>query len=74
MKNNFVNEENIVIDETKIQWSRELKRKLKNDICIEFDESKVVEALYRPFTKKHIYYDKNLISYPGKFSNQQKNR
>ncbi|BCT42329.1 MULTISPECIES: type ISP restriction/modification enzyme [Bacillus] len=72
LKNNFVNEENIVIDETKIQWSRELKRKLKNDICIEFDESKVVEALYRPFTKKHIYYDKNLISYPGKFSNQQK--
>lgn len=57
-------------DETRIQWSRELKRKLSNNVNIEFDEKKLITTLYRPFTKKYLYYDKNLVSYPGRFEDQ----
>lgn len=61
---------NIQPNDFKIQWSRELKRKLENNTIIEYDDSKIVEALYRPFTKKYLYYDLNLVSYPGQFRNQ----
>lgn len=68
--NNRLSMERVLSNETNIQWSRELKRKLSNNIKIELDKSNFITALYRPFTKKYLYYDKNLVSYPGKFKDQ----
>ena len=47
-------------DDTKIKWSRDLKAKLKRGRIAEFAEDKVRKALYRPFTKTHLFSDRVL--------------
>ena len=47
-------------DDTKIKWSRDLKAKLKRGRIAEFAEEKVRKALYRPFTKTHLFSDRVL--------------
>lgn len=59
---------NITVDETKISWSDELKRTLIKGEKIAFNEKYIVKALYRPFTKKYLYLNRNLIARPGKFT------
>jgi len=36
----------------------------------EFDETKCRLSLYRPFTKKYLYYDYDVVERPGKYYNQ----
>lgn len=52
-------------DDTKISWTRGLKRLAHNGVCISIDDSVIVESTYRPFCKQLIYYDKPLIESPG---------
>lgn len=42
-----------------IKWDRELKKYLERDINKTFDESSIVESVYRPFIKKYLYFDKH---------------
>ncbi|MBV6627040.1 MAG: N-6 DNA methylase [Rivularia sp. (in: Bacteria)] len=42
-----------------IKWDRELKKYLERDISKAFDESSIVESMYRPFIKKYLYFDKH---------------
>jgi predicted helicase len=44
-----------------ISWSRGLRKKFKQKQKIELDESNLQVALYRPFTKKWLYYDSQII-------------
>lgn len=44
-----------------ISWSRGLRNKFKKRQTINLDENTVQVALYRPFTKKWIYYDPQVI-------------
>jgi predicted helicase len=44
----------------KIKWSRDLKLDLQRQNYARFDESKVREALYRPFCKQHLFFDRIL--------------
>jgi len=64
-------------DLTKISWGVNLKNSLAKKIHREFDESKLVVSLYRPFTKTWFYADKNfnhsLYSMPKIFPNQKIN-
>lgn len=53
------------LDESKISWSDELKRKHRNRQKIVANPDNITTALYRPFTKKYLYYDKSLIARPG---------
>ena len=48
----------VVSDDTKIKWSRDLKVKLKRGTTSEFTEHKMRTALYRPFTKSNLYFDR----------------
>lgn len=57
-------------DGKKIKWSPKLEQLLKRKIKIEFDESNVRLGLYRPYTKKYLYYDKNLVERPGLYYKQ----
>ncbi len=51
----------ITTDKTKIAWTRSLKNKLiKNEILPESGMERVRLALYRPFNKQWLYFDKNL--------------
>ncbi|GIN59926.1 DNA damage-inducible protein [Lederbergia ruris] len=67
IKDNNEKLSNITLDESKISWSDELKRRLINGETITVDEKKVVLSQYRPFTKKYLYYDRSVIARPGKF-------
>ena len=41
-----------------IKWHRELERRMIAGHAIEFREEKVRSALYRPFTKRFLYFDR----------------
>jgi len=45
-----------------IKWTGALKQTLKRDEPIEFDESRIREVLYRPFTKLWLYEDSRILS------------
>ncbi|MED0874720.1 DEAD/DEAH box helicase family protein [Bacillus mobilis] len=48
-----------------VKWSRGLKNKLEKNQLIEYNPKSIIESTYRPFTKKWLYYDKNIVEYPG---------
>ena len=48
----------VISDDTKIKWSRNLKRELKRIRITEYTEDKVRNLLYRPFTKSHLFFDR----------------
>lgn len=55
-------------DSTKIKWSRGLKNKLQRSIKLGKSQN-IVLTMYRPFTKKWLYYDKDVVEYPGIYHN-----
>ncbi|WP_187935006.1 DEAD/DEAH box helicase [Helicobacter pylori] len=64
-----LNSQEITTDKTKIAWTDGLKNKLiKNEILPESGMERVRLALYRPFNKQWLYWDKDLINRQGRFS------
>ncbi|WP_187914188.1 DEAD/DEAH box helicase [Helicobacter pylori] len=56
-----LNDKEITTDKTKIAWTRGLKKGfIKNENLPESSERRVRLALYRPFNKQWLYFDKNL--------------
>jgi len=51
-------EDFIDFDSTKIAWSRDLKNDLLRHRLVDFDESKLRQSLYRPFTKTQLFFDR----------------
>ena len=45
-------------DKTKVKWTRSLMSRLRQGHLAEFSQEKVRRALYRPFTKTHLYFDR----------------
>ncbi|MDU9746726.1 type ISP restriction/modification enzyme, partial [Helicobacter pylori] len=55
------NDKEITTDKTKIAWTRSLKKRfIKNENLQESKEKRIRLALYRPFNKQWLYFDKNL--------------
>ena len=48
----------VTYDDTKIKWSRDLKLDLQRAHYIDFAETKVCVALYRPFCKQWLFFDR----------------
>ncbi|WP_348544263.1 type ISP restriction/modification enzyme, partial [Helicobacter pylori] len=64
-----LNDREITTDKTKIAWTNNLKNKLiKNENLQESRKESVRLALYRPFNKQWLYWDKDLIHGQGQFS------
>ncbi|EJB86929.1 hypothetical protein HPHPH10_0871 [Helicobacter pylori Hp H-10] len=64
-----LNDREITTDKTKIAWTDGLKNKLiKNENLPESGMERVRLALYRPFNKQWLYWDKDLINRQGRFS------
>ncbi|GAA9523962.1 DEAD/DEAH box helicase family protein [Helicobacter pylori] len=56
-----LNDSEITTDKTKIAWTRALKQKfIKNKNLQESHKDRIRLALYRPFNKQWLYFDKNL--------------
>jgi predicted helicase len=43
-----------------IKWSRAVKNDLKHGVEYKFERKRIIEAVYRPFIKSHLYFDKHL--------------
>ncbi len=64
-----LNDREITTDKTKIAWTDGLKNKLiKNKNLLESSEKCIRLALYRPFNKQWLYWDKDWIHRQGEFS------
>ncbi|GAA7968874.1 hypothetical protein COL8_14270 [Helicobacter pylori] len=64
-----LSDQEITTDKTKISWTDVLKNKLiKNEILPESGMERIRLALYRPFNKQWLYWDKDLIHRQGRFS------
>ena len=50
----------VISEDTQIKWSRDLKVKLERGTTSEYTEHKVRTALYRPFTKFNLYFDRTM--------------
>lgn len=54
------------MDSSKIKWTVNLTKKFKKGEKIVLNDDKIEVSMYRPFTKKWLYYDRNIIERPGK--------
>ncbi|GAA8512354.1 hypothetical protein KKKH59_04380 [Helicobacter pylori] len=64
-----LNDKEITIDKTKIAWTVGLKNHLiKNKNLQESHKDRIRLAMYRPFNKQWLYWDKDWIHRQGKFS------
>ncbi|GAA7844850.1 DEAD/DEAH box helicase family protein [Helicobacter pylori] len=64
-----LNSQEITTDKTKIAWTDGLKNHLiKNKNLQESNKDRIRLALYRPFNKQWLYWDKDLISRQRRFS------
>ncbi|MDE0634407.1 MAG: N-6 DNA methylase [Candidatus Poribacteria bacterium] len=54
-------------DNKKISWSRDLKVKLKRGKIAEYTENNLRTAIYRPFTKSNLYFDRTMNDVVGVF-------
>jgi predicted helicase len=68
-------------DDTKISWSRDLKQDVRKKNIAEFHENKIRTALYRPFCKQPVFFDKimnqDILRWPTFFPHiqaEQENR
>lgn len=49
----------------RIKWSRNLKRHLRNNDTFVYDENNIRMSMYRPFTKKWLYFSDIIIDEQG---------
>ncbi len=64
-----LNNQEITTDKTKIAWTRALKQEfIKNKNLQESHEKRIRLAMYRPFNKQWLYFDKNLNEEQHQFS------
>ncbi|GAA9940027.1 DEAD/DEAH box helicase family protein [Helicobacter pylori] len=64
-----LNDSEITTDKTKIAWTCALKQEfIKNKNLQESHKDRIRLALYRPFNKQWLYWDKDWIDRQGKFS------
>ncbi len=64
-----LNDKEITTDKTKIAWTDDLKNKfINNENLPESSEKHIRLALYRPFNKQWLYWDKDLINRQRRFS------
>ncbi|MFP7295381.1 DEAD/DEAH box helicase [Bacillus safensis] len=50
-----------------IKWSAGLDKKLVNGQLISLDNEKLIVSMYRPFNKKYLFYQDDVIERPGRF-------
>ncbi|CAI2626743.1 hypothetical protein AKUH3B206M_10360 [Apilactobacillus kunkeei] len=73
-RNEYSINKSLNMDEKNVKWSDNLLKSVKSNKEIKFNDSSIKTYAYRPFTKKHIYYDSNLIDRDrifGKYENKK---
>lgn len=60
-------------DESKIKWSRALTNSFNRKEMLQINPNNLTQTMYRPFTKKWVYFDKAIIEMPSRYYNIQGN-
>lgn len=50
-----------------IKWSAKLEDSILKSKNLRFEKNHIIKSLYRPFTKKALYYDNDVIERPGQW-------
>jgi predicted helicase len=58
-RNSFV-DDFVIVDATRISWTRSLKQELGKGTKIVFDPSRPAPSMYRPFTRSWLFFDRKL--------------
>lgn len=58
---------NLNRDSNFIKWSEKLEKNFDSKKILSFDDRYLSTILYRPFTKKWIYYQNDLVDRPGQY-------
>ncbi len=56
-----------LLDPKKIKWTVKLKDYLTKGLKLEFDPSKIQLSMYRPYTKKWLYFNYDVVERPGQY-------
>lgn len=67
LKNGGQRQKSAMRDSTKIKWTTNLDKKFMNGEKLKFHPQKIIQEMYRPFTKKWLMYDSNLVERPGQY-------
>lgn len=59
-------EDNLTNDESLVKWTSELKKQAVKLVVHKY-KTQEIEVMYRPFTKKWLYYDKDFVHRIGKY-------
>lgn len=54
-------------DDNFIKWSVKLEDSILKSKKIQFNKDKIIKSLYRPFTKKNLYYGNDVVERPGQW-------
>lgn len=57
--------DNMNKSEAFIKWGDRLRKRFLRGDKILLDDSNLMQCVYRPFTKKWIFYDENVVDRPG---------
>src|SRR5699024_2125321 len=58
---NLGNREIYDVETTKLSWTRSLRQRFERNEKLAFDKTRMYIGMYRPFTKKHVYYEQALV-------------
>src|SRR5699024_511138 len=58
--------DNMNKNEAFIKWGDRLRKRFLNGDKILLDDSNLMQCLYRPFTRKWVFYDENVVDRPGR--------
>ena len=64
------NEKSTMRNPKRIKWSRGLDKKFMQGKTLTFNKDHLVLEMYRPFTKKWLMYDKDIVEVPGQYINK----
>ena len=67
LKNGGQGKKSTMRDSKKIKWSAGLDNQFKKGIKSNFEPQSMRLEMYRPFTKKWLMYDRNIVERPGKY-------
>ncbi len=55
------------LDSSFLSWGRGLRKRIDKGLEVNVDSKNVILSMYRPFTKKYLFYQDEIIENPGSF-------
>ena len=66
-KNGGQGKKSAMRDAKKIKWTRSMDNQFKKGTKFMYDAQKIRQEMYRPFVKKWLMYDRNIVESPGQY-------